>query len=503
MQKSPASPSGRILRTATLLAVAVAALLLLEISLRRFEPRSSINNDLFQVLEPHPTRLWTLKDEEMLRRSFLPGETGDGGPENPGDGGPAGTGRTVVVTGDSTVYGHGVSAQESFAWQLGKLLGNGTTVWNLGVPAYTTFQSIRRLQAHLDAHPDLDLLVVANVWSDAVFDEFVDSEVLRRVDSDLAQTLFAINRTLARTAVWRALLRAAGKAEPRQVLWNLRQQKTSRGRRRVSADEYADNLGRLVRTARERDADVVFLLFGGQLEIVEPNRTWHWQPYKTVMRQVAHRLGVPLVDMQQLFADSGLDAAALFMDHVHPSAAGHRIIAEALARRLADDGWLTGAPLRTPTPAPATPRYVDPLVQPFATPLFPGYSLAGVIRPKRTTESMAQGQAGAAAGSDVLVRLEVVDADSPEQRVVDSDTLPAGSPFVFTVPEDRRYRLRAALQPSSGGPAAAPSVPLAEAVFDLRNAQAWGIAIDVDQGYLFAAPPVPEPWQRFLDSLQH
>ncbi len=89
--------------------------------------------------------------------------------------------------------------------------------------------------------------------------------------------------------------------------------------------------------------------------------------FNDVMRQVAAEMNVPYVDVADaLRRDSphGLVGSALFVDHVHPSLAGHAAIARALAAALGAD-TRAGA-----VPPPAPPADVDRQIAIARIPLY-------------------------------------------------------------------------------------------------------------------------------------
>jgi hypothetical protein len=56
--------------------------------------------------------------------------------------------------------------------------------------------------------------------------------------------------------------------------------------------------------------------------------------YNRILQELCAIEQVPLINLDQRFTESGCTDAELFLDHCHPSPAGHRIIAESLAREL-------------------------------------------------------------------------------------------------------------------------------------------------------------------------
>lgn len=56
--------------------------------------------------------------------------------------------------------------------------------------------------------------------------------------------------------------------------------------------------------------------------------------YNSVLAAVCRDENVPFIDLDRLFHESGLDEGDLFLDHCHPTPAGHELIGNELARRL-------------------------------------------------------------------------------------------------------------------------------------------------------------------------
>ena len=85
--------------------------------------------------------------------------------------------RRIIVVGDSSVYGHGVADSETFSAQLEKALPEGVQVLNLGVPGYSTEQTMNLMDMRGWALAP-DLLIIGNMWSDNNFDSFVDRQLI-------------------------------------------------------------------------------------------------------------------------------------------------------------------------------------------------------------------------------------------------------------------------------------------------------------------------------------
>lgn len=252
----------------------------------------------------------------------------------------------LYSTGDSSIFGFGVEDSETFTTVTARRLNEGgasSTVEPIigAIPGYSTFQSINlyNLRGH---KADPDLFVIANLWSDNNFDSFVDKEVMAESMGFGASLSSRLRSLLAGSAVFRVLdwrLRVKGSiAKVKKVGW-MQQSRGQLGPRRVEINDYAANLERLVSMAKSVNADAVFVLPANNEDLAPEVSDKAWTPYRQVMRDTAARHGAPLVDVPSLFQQSGLSREDLFLDEMHPTVAGHRIMGEALAQALSERGW--------------------------------------------------------------------------------------------------------------------------------------------------------------------
>ncbi len=352
------SLSQRVLALALGCAVAGSLVVALELAARRVEPeRSPVVSVPRQVepglaLAPHPYLLWEHEpgERQEVGVTVRINSMGLRGPE-PLIPKPAGL-RRLVATGDSTVYGFGVPEDAMFIRQAVGLLGGreaGLEGWSAALPGYSTLQTLNLLRMRaLALEPDL--LVVANLWSDHSTEAFEDAELLDlygRYDGSLAG---AVDRSLRRLALYRLLhwelaVRRGAQARARRG-WAPSPDPSREHQQRVPLPEYAANLDALVALAREHDADVLFLVLPHPNDSEPPagGPEPAYEGYRRAMRAAAQRHGLPLVAGDRAIADSDLPAAELWLDNIHPSAAGHALLAEALAQSLA--GWVRGEELR-------------------------------------------------------------------------------------------------------------------------------------------------------------
>jgi lysophospholipase L1-like esterase len=267
--------------------------------------------------------------------------------------------RRVVVLGDSSVYGHGVPDEATFAQLLDHKLGPNVQVINGGVPGYSTEQTLNLMALRIwDLEPDL--LVIGSLWSDNNFDSFVDRELISRHQAFEGHWLQPAVATAELSAVYRFadwhLRIARREAQVREVGWMLGRAPQGDARR-VPVNDYAANLQLMVDQATARGAQVIFLGLANEVDLGVPTSgAQAWTLYREVMEEAAFRNQAQLVDVASLFEQSQLGASTLFLDEMHPTAAGHALIADALELSLSD--WVLGGAISEASPDPV-PHYED------------------------------------------------------------------------------------------------------------------------------------------------
>lgn len=293
------------------------------------------------ALPPHPYLLWEhspgTRQEQGV--SVHINSLGLRGPE-PTIPKPAGT-RRVLALGDSSVYGFGVPLEHSFVRMATDSLG-GEAADLEGIPAalpgYSTLQLLNLLELRaLALEPDL--LVVAALWSDHATAAQPDAALLDRYQRHDASTRGSIERALQRSALvrllsWELGVRRGTQADAR-AHYDLRQPHPDGDTHRVPIDAYRHNLDSLADLAQERGAALVYLVLPHPEDLAGRQRgVSSFHAYRDAMRQVASAHGASVVEGGEVFAAAGFEREALFLDNIHPTATGHRLLGEALAEAL-------------------------------------------------------------------------------------------------------------------------------------------------------------------------
>lgn len=363
-----------------------------------------------EEMAPDPDTAWALTPGSTMamRRPTSINRLGLQGPE-------PGPGRRVLVTGDSSVFAVGIDGNASFAQVLGERLGPQVEVHNGGVPGYSSSQSLAQLRKVL---PDLtpELLVVANLWSDNNFDSFIDAELLAeagRPSRRLAHGLASLSR---RSALLMSLLRWRGADRQEIVGWGRVGQETMNGHRRVPLETYRSNLREMA--GLMGGGGVVFLMLSNTEDLDHPDRPWPWDPYRQVMRQVAAESGCPLVESPAAFRRAAASGQGLFVDDMHPSGGGHRLLGELLAEELRARGWLEGRPVCTGGGSSSDEALVDPWTWPEG---------AAATGSTPTVAGLVVGNPGRRGELEV----QLVDEGG---AVLDRVSLPAPAPYALGLP---------------------------------------------------------------------
>ncbi len=296
------------------------------------------------IMTGHPTRLWGLKGGRkdnagaFANINSLGLRGGELGPKTPGV-------PRVMIVGDSTWFGHGVSDPDTFSSQLARVFaGRGVPIEpvNGGIPGYSSEQS-RLLMEEVGWALEPDLVLIANLWSDNNYDSFRDQDLLATVGATARNPLYASH--LFRLLV-SAVDRARGGTGAQLVTFTKESQTPTTGGRRVSLKRYAENLDAMAREAARRGAGVAFVAPCNQGLVRDTySGRASWDVYFEAQEAIAAHHGVPRIEtLPAMKAANAEGGEPLFVDVMHPSERGHGVFATAVADALQAAGWPT-APL--------------------------------------------------------------------------------------------------------------------------------------------------------------
>ncbi|RME23152.1 MAG: hypothetical protein D6798_14120 [Deltaproteobacteria bacterium] len=224
----------------------------------------------------------------------------------------------LVATGDSSVYGFGVEERERFVDVAAARLG--MEPWAVAVPGYSSLQTLHWLRLRGDRVVP-DILVIANLWSDHSVESWVDHELLATPPDGRGLWWSALVRVLH----YQLGVRRGARAD-RRIHWQRAGARPPDGPPRVSLSEYRDNLEAIAEWAEERGAAVVMLPFAHPCDVAGCRVPDSFEAYREVQRS----LGRPVVEGRDVFRASGLPVDALWLDGIHPTAEGHRLLGAAL-----------------------------------------------------------------------------------------------------------------------------------------------------------------------------
>lgn len=251
--------------------------------------------------------------------------------------------RRVMALGDSSVYGHGVAQEQAFVYlaaeRIGAAQGKTIEVANAAVPGYSSTQARLAFARYAD-RVQPDVVIVASLWSDTVPVRHDDAELFARFGGRPVATE-NLRGVLRHSAAFQFLEAVIQRRKPfpeeRIVSWmTVDNEDHSSQTYRVPVAQHAKNLAAITRAARQRGADVILLALQQRPRVGKPPDP-RLPPYRKNFHDVAARFSAPLIDMATLWSDKSDDElTALFLDDVHPNAAGHALIAGYVATSLGE-----------------------------------------------------------------------------------------------------------------------------------------------------------------------
>lgn len=246
------------------------------------------------------------------------------GPKAPGD-------LRIFTFGDSVTMGWGVSDQQTYSAQLEKLLRSDCTlnkvqVISAGANAYPAGLAEERIKKVVEDGYQPDMVVMAYSFNIGFVEHMPELQGAERgkflqrvrVKSYIRRSAIYnfLIEDLLRELVYYRLRNAMMKGS-----WTTEKEKTS-----VNVDRYRAGLEATRQFCLSKHIPLVLLLLPSE------NQGDEMHPYQKAMLDFAAQNNVPLVNAMQTFRTK--DQNGLFLDHVHPTAAGHVLLAEDLAKTI-------------------------------------------------------------------------------------------------------------------------------------------------------------------------
>jgi lysophospholipase L1-like esterase len=299
-----------------------------ELALRLFGYGSYVqyrpDQQLLWVPEPGRNKLTVVNHQRITINDEGFRYPTDLGPKQPGQ-------YRIFSFGDSVTMGWGVDDQSHYSAFLEKFLNSDNCqsthvqVVSAGVNAYPNSLVAERVKTVINDRYQPDIAIVAYSFNTgfesfpllkgAERQKFLRRVMLKSIARHSAIYNFLIEDLLRQVAYYRfrELLM--------QGTWN-----TARQRPDDNVAGFVNSLQQELSISRSHHVQTIFLLLASEHE----DENLH--PYQRAMLDFAQANGVPIVNMVDILRLQ--DQRVLFMDHVHPTAAGHEKIAEALAQTV-------------------------------------------------------------------------------------------------------------------------------------------------------------------------
>ena len=208
--------------------------------------------------------------------------------------------------------------------------GRPVEVVPLAVPGYSSHQGLAWLRRDLPVYrPDLVVLLFG--WNDVSLRARPDEVTM---PTDAAQVIGreVVSRSQLLVRTWRLV----------HANWRKAAQPYGRGVPRVDAARFVANHLRMAELARAQGAAVVVVgpIFRDAEE--HPDEAARMSEYRAALRAAMKAQGVPYLEVPELTECAWPGNKPLFLEHIHPNHAGHRMLADALLRFMEERGLLGG-----------------------------------------------------------------------------------------------------------------------------------------------------------------
>ncbi|GEM_PF-2101618 len=244
----------------------------------------------------------------------------------------------IIILGDSSIYGDGVSPDETMAKQLENIIlskrsGKSVVVANGGVCGYSSCQG-KYLFRELIPAIKPDIVVIGYFHSDVKKERQEDCRII------YPNALTGLRRILYKSKLYLTLRKEIGLAK--FYLWGRkeRRQGSTMACNRVSPSDYSENLKEIIALSRQYGAKTVLIKMQHPASVF-PSSPW-WQDaekYLQAQEDVGRDTQTPIVDIWDLFSMYRPEDVYT-NDLLHPSSYGHLIIAQEIYSCLMKNNML-------------------------------------------------------------------------------------------------------------------------------------------------------------------
>jgi len=244
------------------------------------------------------------------------------------------TGFRVITVGDSCAFGHGVEADETFSHYLQGLLRDrfpkrSIDVINAGMPGTNFYQHVLFFQSNLIGFdPDLVLIYSGP--------NYMDNLRLFRLEEKRRPFLRLVHRGLRRSAVYRYLLKKIKAGPTHKAYFEIKDSRTFSSLFTLDdfLEDYEEDVLLMSRLARERGFFLIFLNYPSQLNMARKDMEppFYNNENGPILARLSSSQGFGYVDIITPMKNKG--GEGLFLDEIHPTPEGHRIIAEVIFREI-------------------------------------------------------------------------------------------------------------------------------------------------------------------------
>jgi hypothetical protein len=270
--------------------------------------------------------------------------------------------RRLMVLGDGLAFGEGVHAHQTLGQVAVDMLGGervGLELINAGVEGYSTLQSLNLMELRgWSLEPDV--LVIVESPTDWQIGPHADERVV-----PWARPPGVLAELVRRSAVLRLLDYQLGVLHGKERRRYLRirageEAGNPEDQPRLGPNMRARALRALVVGAQLRGVDLAFVLspLPADLQAELPAEV---EVYRQVLRDAARVSGAVLIEGGELLAQTGRPASELWLDGVHPTVLGHRVLGRALAGQLRR--WIRGGSAGGKSRGGALPDYRVPTTE--------------------------------------------------------------------------------------------------------------------------------------------